>query len=81
MVVAVELRSGSCLIRFLGSNLFILGIKYYMHRRDFGSLRVDFTNGLCIGLILSIVLWDITHEAFLQHLACKHPHHVGVEAQ
>ena len=40
-----------------------------------------FIYGFCIGFILFIVVWDITHAAFLQLLACKECHCDGVEAQ
>ena len=42
MVVAFGLGSGSCLVRFLCSNLFISGIDYYTRREVFGLLRVYF---------------------------------------
>ena len=40
MVIEFGLGSGSCLVHFLCSNLFILGIDYYMRRKVFRSLRV-----------------------------------------
>jgi hypothetical protein len=61
MIVVLGLRSGSCLVCFLSSNLFISGIEYYTHRKVFASLRV----------IFFIVLWNIEHAAFLQLLAYK----------
>jgi hypothetical protein len=80
------LGSGSCLVRFLCSDIFIAGIDYYICREVFGSLKVDFVYGFCIrltfiGFSLFIVLWDIVHTAFLQLLACKEPLCGGVEAQ
>jgi hypothetical protein len=86
MVVVSRLGSGSCLLHFLCSNLFILGIFYYTCRKVFGSLKVFFISGFCtgfrfIGFTLFIVLCDITHAAFLQLLACKEPPCDGVEAQ
>jgi hypothetical protein len=51
MVVAFGLGSGSCLVCFLGSNLFISGIDYYMRREGFGSLKVYFIYRFCIGFI------------------------------
>ena len=86
MVVAFGLGSGSCLVRFLCSNLFISGIDYDTRREAFGSLKVYFIYGLCTGFIiidfsLFIVLWDIGHAACLQLLACKEPPCDGVEAQ
>jgi len=86
MIDAFTLGSGSCLVRFLCSNLFISGIYYYTRREVFGSLKVYFIYGLCTGFIfigfnLFIVLWDIVHAAFLQLLACKEPPCNGFEAQ
>jgi len=86
MVVGIGLGSGSCLVRFLCSNLFISGIDYYTHRNIFGSLNVYFIYGFCAGFIfigcsLFIVLWDIGHAEFLQLLACKEPPCNGCEAQ
>jgi len=46
MVVAFGLGSGSCLVCFLCSNLFISGIEYYTHREVFGSLRVYFIHSI-----------------------------------
>jgi len=81
MVVAFGLGSGSCLVHFLCSKLFISGSKYCTHREVFESLRVHFLHGFCICWILFIVLWDIAQAAFLQLLACKEPPCDGVEAQ
>jgi len=86
MVIEFMLRSGSCLVRFLCSNLFISGIYYYTCREGFGSLKVYFIYGFCTGFIfigfsLFIVLWDIAHAAFLQLLAYKEPPSDGVEAE
>ena len=86
MVVAFRLESGSCLVCFLCSNLFISGIYYYMRREVFGSLKVYFIYGYCTGFIvigfsLFMVLWDITHTTILQLLACKESPFDGVEAQ
>jgi len=86
MVVAVRLGLGSCLVRFLCSNLFISGHCYFMCREDFGSLKVYFIHGFCTGFIfvgfsLFKVLWDIAQAAVLQLLACKEPPCDGVEAE
>jgi len=81
MVVVFGLGLGSCLLRFLWSNLFISGIDYYTRGEVFGLLRVYFIYGFWIGFILFIVLWEIAHAAFLQLLACKEPLCDGVEAQ
>jgi hypothetical protein len=86
MVVAFRLGSGSCLVRFHCSNLFISGIECYTRREVFGSLKVYFIYGFCTGFIgigfnLFIVLWVITHAALLQLLECKGPPCDGVEAQ
>jgi hypothetical protein len=51
MVVAFWLGSGSCLVCFLCSNLFISGIDYYTGREVFGSLKVYFIYRFCIGFI------------------------------
>jgi hypothetical protein len=51
MVVACRLESGSCLVSFLCSNLFISGIYYYTRREIFGSLKVYFTSRFCTGFI------------------------------
>jgi hypothetical protein len=86
MVVVFMLGSSSCLLHFLYSNVFILGIFYYTRRKVFGSLKVYFIYGCCTGFrfidfTVFIVLCDITHAAFLQLLACKEPPCDGVEAQ
>jgi hypothetical protein len=85
MVVAFRLGSGSCLVRFLSSNIFMSGIYYYMHREVFGSLKVYFVYGFCTGFIFIgfnsfIVLWNIAHAVSLELLACKEPLCHGVEA-
>jgi len=49
MVVAFGLGLGSCLVCFLCSNQFISGIDCYMCREVFGSLKVYFIDGFCIG--------------------------------
>jgi len=49
MVVVFGSGSGSCLVRFLCSNLFISGIDYWTHHKVSGSLRVRFMYGFCIG--------------------------------
>jgi len=46
MVVAFGLVSGSCLVRFLRSNLFISAIDYYTRREVFGSLRFNFIHSI-----------------------------------
>jgi len=86
MIVAFGLGSGSCLVRFLCSNLFISSIDYYTHPEVFGSLKVYFIYGFCTGFIfigfsLFIVLWDIGNAACLQLLACNEPPCDGVEAE
>jgi hypothetical protein len=58
MVVAFGLGSGSCLVRFLCSNLFISGIDYYMRRKIFGSLKVYFIYRFCIGWILLVLFYS-----------------------
>ena len=81
IVVAFRLRSGSYLVGFLCSNLFMSGIDYYTRREVFELLRVYFIYGCCIGFIWFIVLWDIAHVAFLERLICKEPPFDGIEAQ
>jgi len=73
MVISIGLGSGSCLVRFLCSNLVLSAVDYYTRREVFELLRVYFLYGFCIGFILFMVLWDIAHAAFLQLLACKEP--------
>ena len=58
MVVAFRLGSVSCLVRFLCSNLFISGIDYYTRHEVFGSLKVYFISGFCIGFILLVLLYS-----------------------
>jgi hypothetical protein len=50
MVVAFGLGSGSCLVRFVCSNLCISGIDYYTRRKVFGSLKVYFIIGFVLVL-------------------------------
>jgi len=54
MVVAFGLGSGSCLVRFLCSDLFLSGIDYYTRREVFGSLKVYFIYRFYIGFILLV---------------------------
>jgi len=58
MIVAFGLGSGSCLVRFLCSNLFISGIDYYTRREVLGSLKVYFIYRLCIGFILFVLFYS-----------------------
>jgi len=58
MVVAFRLESGSCIVRFLRSNLFISGIDYHMCREVFGSLKVYFIHRCCIGFILLVLIYS-----------------------
>jgi len=58
MVVVFRLGSGSCLVRFLCSNLFISGIDYYTRREVFGSLKVYFIYRFCIGFILLVLFYS-----------------------
>ena len=81
MFVVFRLGSGSCHVQSIFSNLFLWGIEYYTRRKVFGSLRVYFIYWFCVGFISFIVLWDITHAAFLQLLVCKELACEGVEAQ
>jgi len=68
MVVEFRFGFGSCLVHFVCSNVCISGIYYYTRREVSESHRVHFVYGLCIGLKLLIVLWGVTHAAFLQLL-------------
>jgi hypothetical protein len=52
MVVGFGLGLGSCLVRFLWSNLFISSIDYYTRCEDFGSLKVYSIYGFCTGFII-----------------------------
>jgi hypothetical protein len=81
MVVMFGFGSGSFLVWFLCSNLFMSGIDYYTCRKVFLLLRVCFIYGFCISFIECIVLWNIQHGVVLQLLACKKPPSDGVEAQ
>ena len=58
MVVAFRLGSGSCLVHFLCSNLFISGIDYYTHREVFGSLKFRSIYGCCIGSVLLVKFYS-----------------------
>jgi hypothetical protein len=58
MVVAFVLGSGSRLVRFLCSNIFISGIDSYMSREVFGSLKVYFIHRFCIGFILLVLFYS-----------------------
>ena len=79
--VAFRSGTGSCLVCFLCFNLFISGIDYYTRREVSESLRVCFISVFCTGLILFIVLGNITHATFLQLRACKEPPCDCVETQ
>jgi hypothetical protein len=58
MGVVFLLGSGSRLVRFLCSNLFISGIDYYRRCKVFGSLKVYFIYRFCIGSILLVLLYS-----------------------
>jgi len=58
MVIAFGLGLGSCFVCFLCSSLFISGIDYYTRREVFGSLKVYFIYGFCIGFILLVLLYS-----------------------
>jgi hypothetical protein len=53
MVVMLGLRSGSGLVRFLCSNLFISGIDYYMRSEVFGLLSIFIFLGFVLDLFYS----------------------------
>jgi len=68
MPVAFGLGSGSCLVRFLRSNLFIAGIDYYTCCEVFGSLKVYFIYVFCIGLILLVLFYSLYYgKSRMQH--------------
>jgi hypothetical protein len=73
MIAAFVLTSGSCIVPFLCSSVFISGLQYYTSGKVFGSLTAFFIYQLCIEFIIVIVLWDIAHAVFVQLLACKEP--------
>jgi hypothetical protein len=58
MFVAFGLGSGSCLVCFLCSNLFISGIDHYMRHEVFGSLKIYFIYRFCIGFIVLVLLYS-----------------------
>jgi len=58
VVVAFGLWSGSCLLHFVCSNLSISGTDYYTRREVFGSLKVYFIYGFCIGFILLVLFYS-----------------------
>ena len=58
MVAAFGLGSGSCLVRFHCSNLFNSGIDYYPRCAVFGSLKVYFIYGFCIGFMLLVLCYS-----------------------
>jgi hypothetical protein len=80
MVVAFRLGSGSCLVRFLCSNLFISGIAYYMSREVFGSLKVYFIYRFCIGFILLVLFYSKYYGTSRMQCFCN-SWRDGVEAQ
>jgi hypothetical protein len=51
MAVAFRLGWGSCIVRFLCTDLFISGIYYYTSHEGFGSLKVYLIYGFCTGFI------------------------------
>jgi hypothetical protein len=67
MVVAFGLGSGSCLVCFLCSNLFISGIHYYTHREVFGSLKVHFI----YRFVLVLLYWFYFIHSIMGHCACS----------
>jgi hypothetical protein len=58
MVVLFGLGSGSCLVYFLCSNLFISGIDYYTRHEVFGSLKVYFIYMFCSSFILMVIFYS-----------------------
>ena len=58
MVIAFGLASGSCLVRFLCSNLSISVIDYYTRREVFGLLNIYFIYWFCIGFMLLVIFYS-----------------------
>jgi len=58
MVVVFGLGSGSCLVRFLFSNVSISGIDYYTRHEVFGLLMVYFIYWFCIAFILLVLFYS-----------------------
>jgi len=58
MFVGFRLGSGSCPVHFPCCNWFISGIDYYTYHKVFGSPRVNFIYGFCIGLILLVIFYS-----------------------
>jgi len=71
MVVAFGLGLSSCLVRFLCSNLLILGIDYYTRREVFGSLKVYFIYWFCIGFILLVLFYSYYYRTSLMQCFCN----------
>jgi hypothetical protein len=67
MVVAFGLGSGSCLVRFVCSNLFISGIDYYTRREVFGLLKVYFI----YRFVLVLFYWFYFIHSIMGHRACS----------
>jgi len=67
MVITFGLGSGSCVVFSLCSNVYISGRDYYSHRAVFGSLKVYFIDGFCIGCILLVYF---IHR-IMGHRACS----------
>jgi hypothetical protein len=67
MVVAFRLGLGSCLVRFLCSNLFISGFDYYTRREVFGSLKVYFI----YRIVLVLFYWFYFTHSIMGHRACS----------
>jgi len=58
MVLAFGLASDSVPFCFLCSDLFIAGIYHYTHRNVFGSVKVYFICGFCIGFRLLVSFYS-----------------------
>jgi len=81
MVVAFRSGSCSCLLRVLCSNLFIRHLLLHMLRGFWIAQGLLCLWVIFIGFSLFIVVWNITHVAFLQLLAGKEPPCDCIEAQ
>jgi hypothetical protein len=66
VVVAFELGTGSCLVHFLCSNIFISCIDYYMRREVLDRSRFI----LFIGFVLVLVYFSYLIHSIMGHQAC-----------
>jgi len=67
MVITFGSGSGSCLVRFLCSNVFVTGIDYYTRHEVFGSLKVYFI----YRFVLVLFHWFYFIHSIMGHRACS----------